>query len=224
MEVTEETPAPPSAPRTRVWIARAAFEAALIVLGLVGALVIDNWRDTREREARVQTALGSIRGELEANRDAMAAVIAFNEGVMRTLRESAKTGNVYLGPIVRGQPLSAVAWEAARDGAITNDIDHATLMTLGRVYDDLALHRAAVQVFLNYMYTYDDARSLRENPLRLAGWMNDITGNAGRVYRRIDEAVGALGGQSQQLPSDSQSKSGSAQDEPATSADSPRQK
>jgi hypothetical protein len=40
------------------------------VFGLVGALLIDEWRDTRERNERVRAALASIDAELEANRAA----------------------------------------------------------------------------------------------------------------------------------------------------------
>jgi hypothetical protein len=40
MEAQETVPSEP-APRSYAWIGRAAFEAALIVFGLVGALLVD---------------------------------------------------------------------------------------------------------------------------------------------------------------------------------------
>jgi hypothetical protein len=68
--------------RSRAWIGRAAFEAALIVFGLVGALLIDEWRDTRERNERVRAALASIDAELEANRAALQSAIANHDTVI----------------------------------------------------------------------------------------------------------------------------------------------
>jgi hypothetical protein len=100
-------PSPPAA-GSRAWIGRAAFEAALIVLGLVGALLVDEWRDNRERNARVSAALSSIRAELEANRKAIAAAIA-NQNVISRLREAAKTGVRCEGGIVAPVTFSSVA-------------------------------------------------------------------------------------------------------------------
>jgi hypothetical protein len=187
-------PSPPSPTRpVPAWVGKAVFEAGLIVLGLVGALVVDEWRDARERSARVRTALTSILAELQTNRALLVEVIAGNEALMEALRESARTGTTYQKGLVRSAPLSAVAWEAARDAAITNDIDHPSLMTLGRAYRALDGYRTEVGVFSNYLYTYAGPGSLRESPLRLEGWISDLTGRARSVLTRLDEAIGALG-------------------------------
>src|SRR5678816_2514882 len=81
--------------RSREWIGRAAFEAGLIVLGLVGALLIDEWRDSRQRDERVQTALQSLSAELLGNRDALDKNVRNNEELIAKLHESEKTGIVY---------------------------------------------------------------------------------------------------------------------------------
>jgi len=189
----EQTPA--HGPRaTRQWIGRAAFEAALIVMGIVGALVVDEWRDARDRAARVQEALTAIRAELQANLTSVREVLALNEELIATLRESAKTGAVYQGGIVRSRPLSTVAWEAARDGAITTDIDHQTLMRLGRAYGATTRYLAEVSGYASFTYTYDGPTSLRERPERLAGWLSDLASRARGVEQQIGEALDAMDG------------------------------
>jgi hypothetical protein len=178
--------------RSRQWIGRAIFEASLIVLGLVGALLIDEWRDTRERNQRVRSALESISAELRGNREALDTVIASNEQLMATLRESAKSGTTYQGRILYRAGLTSIAWEAARDAGATSDVPFALLMALGGAYSAQAGYVAEVGVLSTYLYTYDGPQSLRDNPARLAGWLNDLTGRARRVRDRIDESLKVL--------------------------------
>ena len=179
-------------PRSREWIGRAVFEAGLIVLGLVGALLIDEWRDTRERNARVQNALESVTAELQGNRDALDKAVAENEQLIAKLHESEKTGVIYEGAILRRPSLSSVAWDAVRDGGITSDVPHDLLMSLGRAYSAQANYISELGVFSTYLYTYQGPRSFREMPGALAGWLSDLTGRARGVHQRINEALTAL--------------------------------
>jgi hypothetical protein len=186
---TTEAPAP-AAP-SRAWIGRAAFEASLIVLGLVGALIVEEWRETRERAERVRSAIASIRSELEADRKELARAIADHDEIIAALEESMRTGVPYENAVMRSRAFSSVAWEAARDAAITNDIDHATLMALGRAYGALAELIRAREVFLNFVYT-NIATDVRRNPRFLRGWLRDLRGHAQRVDGRLRETLGVL--------------------------------
>jgi type II secretory pathway pseudopilin PulG len=186
----EPSSTPPPA-RSRAWIGRAAFEAALIVMGLVGALLVDEWRDTRQRDARVRSALASIRAELEANRSAITQATANHELVIAELRKASETGIPYQRGIVSSPPFSSVAWEAARDGAITNDIDYAQLTSLGYAYDALAGYVSARGVFVNYLYT-NRTVDFRKDPLALVGWLNDLRRHAGTVETQLEKALTAI--------------------------------
>ena len=183
---------PPPVARSREWIGRAPFEAALILLGLVGAFLLDDWRDRRERHARVEAALSSIRAELEANQTALAAAIDSHKIVIGRLRQAAETGVPYEDTLISSNAsFSAVAWEAARNAAITNDIDHETLLTLGHTYTALADYIADRRLFLNHVYT-NDVTQLRRNPIALAGWLNDITRHVNRTQERIAASLQVL--------------------------------
>jgi hypothetical protein len=175
---------------SRAWIGRAAFEAGLIVFGLVGAMLIDEWRDTRARDERRETALTSVRQELLANQAAMQAAIENHERVMARLREGAKTGKLYQGGLINAVPLSSVAWQAARDAAVTADIDHQTLLAIGYAYNAIDGYIGERKVFLDFLYT--NGVEPRNNPLGLAGWLSDMTLHAGGVQKRIDGALRAL--------------------------------
>jgi hypothetical protein len=163
----------------------------LIVVGLVGALLVDEWRTARERSERVRSALASIRAELETNRTAIAEAIAHHQIVMTKLREASDTGQIYQGSLISYPGFSAVAWGAARDAAITNDIDHVMLVTLGHAYTALSDYMDERRLFTNHLYT-QPTDDLRRNPQGIAGWLNDMTGHAKRVERRLEAALQTL--------------------------------
>ena len=190
MDQTDAAETPLRRSPSPAWIGRAAFEAALIVFGLVGALLIDEWRDTRERNERVRVALAAIGAELEANRTALSAAIGNHETVIARLQESTTRG-VYQGGIISGAPFSAVAWDAARDAGITNELDHATLIALGHAYGALSEYIAERTVFTNYLYT-NDITALRQRPSALVGWLSDMRGHARDIEQWLDGALRAL--------------------------------
>ena len=84
------------------------------------------------------------------------------------LRAATNTGEVYQGSIINNPGFSSVAWGAARDGAITNDIDHVTLVTLGHAYTALSDYIDERRVFTNYLYT-NSTPDPRANPQAIAG-------------------------------------------------------
>jgi hypothetical protein len=188
----EDTITPAAGPRSRAWVGRAVFEAGLIVLGIVGALVVDEWRDARQRRERVETALASIRTELDANRTVLRRFVARNEEVEALLRQSAETGRPYQQGLVGSLPAGSIAWSAMRDAGTATDIEHELLVVLGRAYDAVTRQAQERQVFLDYVYTYDDVRSIRDNPLRLAGWLSDITQHARNAEQEVDNALKVL--------------------------------
>jgi hypothetical protein len=195
---TAEQPfvAPSRAPRAHWagWIGKAVFEASLIVLGLVGALLIDEWRDERERRARLETAMASIRAELEENRKAVATRLARNERLIADLRVLATAGRTYEGGLIRpGLPISDVVWEASQDAGITADIPLDQLITLGRVYGALADYRSEMAAFSEQLYADPAiATAYRTNPLNLVGRYNDITGRVRRLHRLLRAALDTL--------------------------------
>jgi uncharacterized caspase-like protein len=138
----------------------------------------------------VRAALTSIDAELEANRTALVSAIANHDAVIARLQASTPTA-VYQEGIISGAPFSAVAWDAARDAGITNELDHATLIALGHAYRALAEYIAQRTVFTNYLYT-NDLPALRQKPLALAGWLSDLRGQAHGAEKWLDGALGTL--------------------------------
>jgi hypothetical protein len=183
----------PGAPRRQwgEWIGKAVFEAVLIVLGLVGALLIDEWRDDRERRVRLDTAMASIRAELLENRKIVAARLDSNERLIAELRQLAEKKAYYHGGIIRpSEPLSSVAWEAARNADVSVNIPFERLVVLGRAYAALMSHQAEMQNFNDsFLQVPGLVERFRADPRSLAGVYNDITRRVRTLIERLDAAL-----------------------------------
>ena len=178
--------------RRREWILKTVFESGLILFGLIVALLLNDWRDGRVRHQRVHDALMSIEAELTANVKGIDAVIRHNEEMLAALEESKKTGKPYMQGIVSAIAVGATAWNATRDGGITNDISFATLVTLGAAYDDQAGFLDEIHTFLNQLYAKSDPDEYRRNPALLQGIFNDFTLHARGLRQRYVDALAAL--------------------------------
>jgi hypothetical protein len=190
-----EDAAPPAANRAwGSWVGKAVFEAGLIVLGLVGALLIDEWRDDRERRARIDAAMASVRAELLENKRVVDARLSSNLQLVEELYTLAKERGpkAYYGKgIVRpGEPISDIAWEAARNSGITTDVPFDRLVVLGRAYGALVGLRTEMSTFSDSLYVVPGlVEELRNNPTDLAGRYNDINRRIETLQKRVDEAL-----------------------------------
>ena len=55
----------------RRWLVRALFESALIILSIIAALAVNEWRDTRELQSQVRRARVAFAQEIQANRETL---------------------------------------------------------------------------------------------------------------------------------------------------------
>lgn len=61
----------------REWLSRVLFESVLIVLSVLLALALDEWRQTRQQRATAEAALRSIAAELSSNRAQLEAKLPY---------------------------------------------------------------------------------------------------------------------------------------------------
>lgn len=185
---------PRAAPQRREWLLRAAFEATLILLGLLGAFALDEWQDARARGARVETLMTAVRAELEANLKAQEEAAAYNTEVAERIWEQATSGVTFIpdGTFSRGilntQQLTSAAWATAQNDASLSDIAVDRLLLLANVYDRQADYEASVSALLNNLYaSILQADSVMRvdgisEPLRIGGLLRD---NAARGQRLV---------------------------------------
>ena len=190
--------AAPLAHRWPEWLPKALREAALIVLSVVLALAVDEWRETRQRHERVRTALVSIRAELTENRRAIAKAGAYHQALADTLFALARAGaatpgdGLFSSGIIAPAEIVSTAWQSAQVIGATADMPYPTVLALSQAYHEQAGYErrkeAATQVLYGraleggwgaVMARYKD----------LAGIINDHASWERRLLTRYDRAL-----------------------------------
>lgn len=190
-EVVRKMPPPQPAAKRREWLARAVFEGALIALSLVGALALNEWKEDRDRQARVRDAMAAMRLELEANRQDVQRVSAGTEDVIGKIKEASKEKRRYEDGLLRRAQLVSTAWDSSQAAAITNDIPFPTLMALGRAYTLQADYQRDMASFYSNLLS-GTLGDVRGNPQLMIGLLNEMNGNAQRLLREYERALKVL--------------------------------
>ena len=106
--------------QTAVWLPRVLFESALIVLSILVALGLDEWRENREDAENVQLALSNFASELQQNQARVEDAAPFNQGLRDVLRNRYQTNDIgsvneFVNMVESYAPLAlqSSAWETA---------------------------------------------------------------------------------------------------------------
>ena len=190
-EVVRKMPPPQPAPKRREWLARAAFEGGLIALSLVSALALNEWKETRDRQARARDALAAMRLELRANLQETQRVISGTAEVIGKIKEATREKRRYEDGLVRRAQLVSAAWDSSRAAAITSDIPFPTLMALGRAYTLQTDYQRDMASFYNTLLS-GTLGDVRGNPQLMTGLLNEMDGNAKRLVREYERALKVL--------------------------------
>lgn len=124
---------------TRRTLRASLFEAGFVVLGVVLALVANEWRLAVQDEARAEAARAAIRHELTANREAAQDAQDYHRGLLERMREQRGAGTApALGDFHRGfiapARLSRAAWQSASATGATAHFDYDEVLDYARLY------------------------------------------------------------------------------------------
>ncbi|MFN0025419.1 MAG: hypothetical protein ACKVS5_16125 [Parvularculaceae bacterium] len=124
----------------------AAFQAILVVFGVMLAFAANEWREAAIEHRESGEALASIREELASNRAAAAASKTYHEQRLALIAERAATGEpLSLSDFPRGfispATLSTAAWSSASETGALANTDYQEIVRLSRVYDMQAVYR-----------------------------------------------------------------------------------
>jgi len=105
---------------TADWLPRVLFESTLIVLSILVALGLDEWRGDRQDEETVQLALSNFASELRQNQARVDDAAPFNLGLRSVLRNRYEHGDIgsideFVNIVESYAPvvLQSTAWETA---------------------------------------------------------------------------------------------------------------
>jgi hypothetical protein len=195
---------PNTASRRRDWVLRASFEAALILIGLLGAFALDEWQDARSREARVDALLTAIRAELEANLTQHAAASTYNVEVAERIFTEGARGAEFVGEsayprgLLIGPSLTSAAWVTAQNDTALSDVPIDKVLMLARVYEMQRTYVDDINTLMNNMYTLvlEGGNGARVDglaqPLQIGGVLRDYARRGAQLvdlYRKTLEEL-----------------------------------
>lgn len=136
--------------QARSWLPKVLFESLLIVFSILLALAVDEWREDRQTQKRVDQALESFAGEIQRNREAVARVLPYHERLQGHFRKLARSGTARsirdmmsmegfkgFSPVT----FESSAWRTAVATGVLTNLDFKTASLLSRLYtaqDDYA--------------------------------------------------------------------------------------
>jgi hypothetical protein len=198
-----ESPVSPSSTQRRPdWIVRGIFEAALILLGLLGGFALNEWQGARDRRERAAVVLSAIRSELEANRKLMEQAVTYNTevvGRLRKLRDEGATEaplGTYPQGLISSPTLTSAAWTSAEAGGVVSDLPVATGLALARVYETQRVYMDAMAELLNMLFASRLASTAPGrasiDPQRVTGILSDYAGRGRNLVGHYNAALKVL--------------------------------
>ncbi len=184
-----------------VQVPSALRDVVLVVLGALLALAADEWREGRERARRGELALEAIRTELQSNLRLVEEARAHHLRVRDTLRayvvrRELPPPRVYLGGVFNPAPVTATAWEAAREAGVLAELPYAVVLRVAPVYETQARYRSAtdgvLREILNDIMRLGFEATLRDRAAQFAGLDEDFSNRELVLADRYREALAAL--------------------------------
>jgi hypothetical protein len=114
-------------------IQKLLVEVFSIVLAVLLALAMNQWRERRGNRALAETALSNIELELRSNQDLLLLLNENNRSVTASLAgEDPETGNP--PAFVPGLQLQEIAWNAFLSTGVSSYVDYGTVLMLSKLY------------------------------------------------------------------------------------------
>ena len=184
-------------------MARVALEVFSIVLGVLAALGVSEWQETRAIDQRTQAALGNIRTELTQNLKLLTIVHDNNEALIEQLADTASSPDVD-SQFLPALQISDAAWEMLRTTGLAGYVDLDLIMQLSETYALIDVYRrtgyslvdANLQVLAIATAMQNDISAIDDSNLFAANFLAHfelIVGVEAALIRAHREALGSLG-------------------------------
>lgn len=184
------------------WLPKALFESALIVLSILAALAVDQWRDNRARAERATEARASFVHEIKSNRELIrsAPILPHHkrlEGEYRELAaaESSEPGSVFQTGM-HPAALRDAAWRSFSNSATLVDFAPAEVVLLSDIY---RAQEALERLNYGFIGAIQAPRSDRETPefkkdmtRSTSMFLNDVVPLEERLLQLYEDALGQI--------------------------------
>ena len=115
-----------------------AIEAASIVLAVLLALAVDEWRENRSQQQQAYAALMNISIELKDNQKVLKLIHANNIETVKAMAENpasaGEPGQDEERNFIPGLQLRETAWETMLSTGVSGNVDYETILELSATY------------------------------------------------------------------------------------------
>ena len=141
-------PVPLEAKRSRIPWTKIVLESFFVMLGVLLALIADEWRQNHDDEQRADRALTSVIDELARNRKAVAQSLDYHLEITSRLRQfeeqlqsgqttaSTPDGTLFKAGFLHPAALTSTAWDSAKATDAVSHMPYERVLELAQVYDD----------------------------------------------------------------------------------------
>jgi hypothetical protein len=200
---TQPGASPSSSSRRRDWLARALFEGALILFGLLAAFALNQWHEARQRAARADAMIVAIRAELGSNLELQGQAAAHNAEIVELLKKLRGAGETFLpadrfkGGLFSRPHLTEAAWMSAQNGGILQELPVETILVLAKVYETQRDYQDSTRTLFEGLYGVAlNSTEFRsdgfERVPQLAAVLNDFALNGTRLARDYRQVLDYL--------------------------------
>ena len=176
----------------------ALFEGAFVTLGVLLALLANEWAQSRASKKQAKTALAAITEELRSNRKAVAASLAYHEQLALTLRSGKQDQNWKPTPATfsRGfiSPAETyhTAWDSASQTGAFAHLPYDKVLELSKVYALQENYREQARTSGQIIYAElyrGGMTSMIDNYRNLAIIIHTFTYRERQLLERYDEVL-----------------------------------
>jgi hypothetical protein len=186
---------------TSDWLPRVLFESFLIVISILVALALDEWRETRENDQTVRQALLNFHSEIGQNRSRIEDATPFNQGLLNVLQMRYQEGDVdsvdeFVNMVESYTPavLQSTAWETALATGSLAKMDYNLVSALSLTYSLQGRYQAATRTGMDDLMS---PQNLSPNQMNLAvfnsvRYLSDTTGMEAELVAVYNEASAVI--------------------------------
>ncbi|HVF72259.1 MAG TPA: hypothetical protein VM940_11690 [Chthoniobacterales bacterium] len=190
--------------RTARWLPRALFESLFIVLSILLALAVNEWRDKQARITRVAEARASFANEIRANRDLLLSdpILAHHRKLQAEYRKLNEDGSIEPGSVfdtgIHPAALRDAAWRSFSASGTLVDFAPADVILLSDIYraqEDLEkLNSSYIAVMREPRADHQTPEYKRDLNRSLSMYFNDVVPMEEKLARQYESALEKLGG------------------------------
>src|SRR3954447_3238813 len=188
--------------RTARWLPRALFESLFIVLSILLALAVNEWRDKQARITRVAEARSAFANEIRANRDLLLSddLLSHHRKLQGEYKQLRETGSAEAGGAfdtgLHPAPLRDAAWRSFSASGILTDFAPADVLLLSDIYrahDGLEkLNSSYIAVMREPRANQETLEYKRDVNRSLSMYLNDVVPLEERLVREYERALEKL--------------------------------